>query len=179
MRKFVIQLVKGSTSIVEVEYELMSKHYDYALQEGQWKGKITAPTFLYEKDMNNKLVTPIWCWWAFHDSVDNCTDPIYLSIDKDVLHIEDAHTNWDQGVMRLSEIEAAVGKIRSRVVASDVTGDISQYLYQSRLKRFLSGLDGQPQIIEADLERWQTEHQAINSALLRCMAASDTKDQKS
>ena len=116
---------------------------------------------------------------AFHDAVENCTDPIYLSIDKDVLHIEDAHTNWDQGVMRLSEIEAAVGKIRSRVVASDVTGDISQYIYQGRLKRFLSGLDGQPQIIAAELERWQIEHQAINLALLRCLAASDTKGPKS
>lgn len=72
MRKFVIQSVKGTTSIIEVEYELMPKYYDYALREGEWKGKITAPTFLYEKDVNNNLVPPIWCWWAFHDSVEDC-----------------------------------------------------------------------------------------------------------
>ena len=70
MRKFVVQSVKGVTSIVEVEYEVMPKYYDYALREGEWKGKITAPTFLYEKDVNNKLVPPVWCWWAFHDSVE-------------------------------------------------------------------------------------------------------------
>jgi hypothetical protein len=115
----------------------------------------------------------------FHDSIDQSIESVYLSIDKDVLCLEDARTNWDQGVMRLSEIEVAIGKLKSRVVASDVTGDISQYTYQSRLKRFLSGLDGQPQIVTADLERWQAEHQAINLALLRCLAADDTKGPKS
>jgi hypothetical protein len=68
MRKFVIRCVKDVFSIVEVVYEVMPKHYDYALKEGEWKGKITAPTFMYEKDVNNNLVPPIWCWWAFHDS---------------------------------------------------------------------------------------------------------------
>lgn len=70
MRKFVVQSVKGNTSIVEVEYEVMPKFYNYALKEGEWMGKITAPTFLYEKDHNNNLVPPVWCWWAFHDSVE-------------------------------------------------------------------------------------------------------------
>lgn len=74
MRKFVIQSVKGLTSIVEVEYEVMPKHYDYALQEGQWKGKITAPTSLYEKDKDGNFVPPIWCWWAFHDSIEVCIE---------------------------------------------------------------------------------------------------------
>lgn len=69
MRKFIVRSIKGITSIVEVEYEVMPKFYDYALKEGEWKGKITAPTFLYEPDVNNKLVPPVWCWWAFHDSV--------------------------------------------------------------------------------------------------------------
>lgn len=70
MRKFVVQSIKGITSIVEVEYEVMPKFYNYALKEGEWMGKITAPTFLYEKDHNNNLVPPVWCWWAFHDSVE-------------------------------------------------------------------------------------------------------------
>lgn len=78
MRKFVIQSVKGSTSIVEVEYEVMPKYYNYALTEGQWMGKISAPTFLYEKDVNNKPVPPVWCWWAFYDSVEDCL--AYLKI---------------------------------------------------------------------------------------------------
>jgi hypothetical protein len=69
MKKFVVQSVKGVTSIIEVEYELMPKYYNYALKEGEWMGKITAPAFLYVPDVNNKLVPPVWCWWAFHDSV--------------------------------------------------------------------------------------------------------------
>ena len=74
MKKFVIQSVKGATSIVEVEYEVMPKFYSYTLKEGEWMGKITAPTFLYEKDMSNKLVPPIWCWWAFYESVETAME---------------------------------------------------------------------------------------------------------
>jgi len=96
--------------------------------------------------------------------------PTYLSIDKDVLSIADAHTNWDQGVMRLSELETAIAQLRHRLIGCDVTGDISVYSYQSRCKRFLSGIDGQPEIGEADLERWQIEQQAINLNLLQCLA---------
>lgn len=97
--------------------------------------------------------------------------PTYLSIDKDVLSIEDAHTNWDQGVMRLTEMEAAIRQFRHQVIACDVTGDISVYRYKSRFKRFLSGIDGQTGIATADLERWQLAQQAINLKLLHCLSA--------
>ncbi len=107
---------------------------------------------------------------AFSDYLASSTDPIYLTIDKDVLSVADAHTNWDQGVMRLSELEAAIGLIRHRLIGCDVTGDISVYSYQSRFKRFLSGIDGQPEIAEADLARWQVEQQAINLKLLQCLS---------
>lgn len=79
MRKFVIRSTKGSTSIVEVECEVMPKFYSYSLKEDQWMAKITTPTFLYEKDFNNKLVPPVWCWWAFYDSVEDCLDYLKIS----------------------------------------------------------------------------------------------------
>lgn len=107
---------------------------------------------------------------AFSDYLASSTDPIYLTIDKDVLSVADAHTNWDQGVMRLSDLEAAIGLLKRRLIGCDVTGDISVYSYQSRFKRFLSGIDGQPEIAEADLERWQVEQQAINLKLLQCLS---------
>jgi arginase family enzyme len=103
---------------------------------------------------------------AFSGHIAGTDGPIYLSIDKDVLSPEDAHTNWDQGVMRLAELQAAIGMLKGRIIGSDVTGEVSVYRYQSRLKRLLSGLDGQPEIAEADLLRWQAEHQAINRQLL-------------
>jgi arginase family enzyme len=103
---------------------------------------------------------------AFSAEVTRTSEPIYLTIDKDVLSAEDARTNWDQGVMRLTELQAIVTLLKNRVVGSDVTGEVSVYHYQSRFKRLLSGLDGQPEIAEADLSRWQAEHQGINQQIL-------------
>jgi arginase family enzyme len=98
------------------------------------------------------------------------TMPIYLSIDKDVLSPDDAHTNWDQGVMRLSEMLQAIDLMQGRIIGSDVTGEVSVYQYQSRFKQFLSDLDSQPEITQAELLSWQTQHQAINLALQQRLA---------
>jgi len=103
---------------------------------------------------------------VFGEYIVTTAEPVYLSIDKDVLAPEDAHTNWDQGVMRLAELQAAIAMLKGRIVGSDVTGEVSVYRYQSRFKRLLSGLDGQPEIDEIDLRRWQAEHQRINQQLL-------------
>lgn len=103
---------------------------------------------------------------AFSGHLAACAGPVYLSIDKDVLSPEDVHTNWDQGVMRFTELQAAVAMLNGRIVGSDVTGEVSVYRYRSRFKRLLSGLDGQPEIVAADLERWQDEHRAINLQIL-------------
>lgn len=98
--------------------------------------------------------------------------PIYLSIDKDVLAPQDAHTNWDQGVMRLSEMLRAMDLMQGRVIGSDVTGEISVYQYRSRFKQFLSDLDSQPEIAATDLIRWQTEHQVINQKIIAQLGLS-------
>jgi len=107
----------------------------------------------------------------FGEYIAATAEPIYLSIDKDVLAPEDAHTNWDQGVMRLTELQAAIAMLEGRIVGSDVTGEVSVYRYQSRFKRLLSGIDGQPGIDETDLLRWQMEHLQINQDLLDLLSA--------
>ena len=38
---------------------------------------------------------------------------MYVSIDKDVLCQEDARTNWDQGDMKLEELELMVEEMRN------------------------------------------------------------------
>jgi arginase family enzyme len=103
---------------------------------------------------------------AFESHLKAVTLPIYLSIDKDVLSPRDAHTNWDQGVMRLSEMWQAMDLMQERVIASDVTGEVSVYQYQSKFKQLLSDMDDQPEIDKEDLLRWQTEHQAINQQII-------------
>ena len=107
---------------------------------------------------------------AFERYLQTHADPVYLSIDKDVLSPDEVHTNWDQGVMRLAELGRAIGLLKSRVIASDVTGEVSTYRYRSRFKRLLSGLDKQPAISDTELALWQREHQVVNQQLLGWLA---------
>lgn len=103
---------------------------------------------------------------AFMENLASTDDPIHCSIDKDVLSPDDAHTNWDQGVLRLDELLAALGRMRGRIVGADVVGEVSAYRYRSRFKRLLSGLDGQPEVPRPMLAHWQEQHRAINLRLL-------------
>lgn len=107
---------------------------------------------------------------AFAAHLETTSGPVYLSLDKDVLAPSEAHTNWDQGVMRMDELGTAIRLLRGRIVASDVSGEVSTYRYRSRLKRLLAGLDAQPAIAPERLLQWQTEHQAINRQLLNWLA---------
>ena len=97
-------------------------------------------------------------------------EPVYLSIDKDVLARDVVQTNWDQGVMRLEELTAAIRLLQGRIVASDVVGEVSSYRYRSPFKRFLSSLDRQPAIPERTLNEWQAQHQQVNRQLLSLLS---------
>lgn len=92
-------------------------------------------------------------------------DPVYLSIDKDVLANDVVQTNWDQGVMQLDELESLIATIRGNVLAADVTGDVSTYRYRSRFKRMLSALDRQPAIPPSSLAAWREAHRRLNLRL--------------
>ena len=54
--------------------------------------------------------------------------PVYLSIDKDVLCPEDARTNWDQGEMKLEELEEMIKQVfqKRNVLGIDVCGENPQ-----------------------------------------------------
>ena len=98
------------------------------------------------------------------------SEPVYLSIDKDVLAPEVVQTNWDQGIMRLEELTGAIERLQDRIIASDVVGEVSSYQYHSRFKRLLSGLDHQPAIPEDKLHEWQVRHQQVNLRLLSLLS---------
>jgi hypothetical protein len=59
------------------------------------------------------------------------TDDVYITIDKDVLHPDDAVTNWDQGEMKLKPLVEIIRQIRAkhRVVGADIVGDWSPKIY--------------------------------------------------
>lgn len=101
------------------------------------------------------------------------TEPVYVSIDKDVLGPTVVQTNWDQGVMTLEDLEEGIASIRNLVVASDVTGDVSSYRYASRWKRILTWLDRQPEIPGGLLPVWQEQHRAVNQRLLATLASTE------
>ena len=98
-------------------------------------------------------------------------EPIYLSIDKDVLARDVVQTNWDQGVMQLEELESAIGQLRGRLIGSDIVGEVSSYQYRSWFKRLLSGLDGQPEVPADSLDQWQMRHGEVNERLLSLLSS--------
>lgn len=57
-------------------------------------------------------------------------EPVYISVDKDVLNTDAAVTNWDQGVFSLNELEHLLAVIfrSEKVIGVDVCGECSMSL---------------------------------------------------
>jgi len=94
------------------------------------------------------------------------SNPLYFSLDKDVLAPSAAQTNWDQGVMKRAELEIIIRALRPRMIAADIVGEVSSYHYKSIFKRFLSRLDGQKEVSSAELQSWQAAARKLNGELL-------------
>ena len=98
--------------------------------------------------------------------------PTYLSIDKDVLALTEARTNWDQGQLLERHLMQTIDALRSHIIGSDITGEVSQWRYQTWWKRLFSALDGQKAIPMEQLKAWQRDHHALNQRLLAAIAGS-------
>lgn len=64
-------------------------------------------------------------------------EPVYISIDKDVLRTDDAVTNWSNGDMTLMELQAVLRIVyaHERVMGVDITGECSNMLdYATEVK---------------------------------------------
>jgi arginase family enzyme len=63
-------------------------------------------------------------------------EPIYISIDKDVLNTAYAETNWDQGTLTLQELQQSLLSImtHNHVIGIDICGEykIVQSLFQNQ-----------------------------------------------
>lgn len=108
---------------------------------------------------------------ALRDTLSRERAPLYLSIDKDVLDPAEARSNWDQGCLRVADLEAAIAVARPRLVGSDVTGEISVAAYPQWWKRWLSALDAQPAVDAETLAALQAQQHAVNLALWRALSA--------
>ena len=113
---------------------------------------------------------------ALSEELAGSSAPLYLSLDKDVLHESVARTNWDQGQLRLDDLLAIITAARPRLVGCDICGEVSLHHYQTRWKRFLSALDKQPAISPHDLAAWQQQQLEVNKAILRTSLADDPAD---
>ena len=98
------------------------------------------------------------------------TSPIYLSIDKDVLSEDVIHTNWDQGKLSTYHLLDTISSIKSRIVGSDITGELSIWQPTDWFKRLLSSLDKQPIISPENLNSWQQAQHQLNLQLLQALA---------
>lgn len=63
------------------------------------------------------------------------TDSVWFSIDKDVLRLEDAGTNWDQGEMSFEALLDGVRRLArgKRVIGADICGDYSDRRFNGNL----------------------------------------------
>ena len=97
---------------------------------------------------------------------------VYVSLDKDCLHPDDATTNWEQGSLRLAFVLKAIAAIGQHhaIVAADTVGDASPPRFLSPLKWFGSWLDrpqfARPGAIDAALT---ARNEAANLALVECL----------
>lgn len=96
--------------------------------------------------------------------------PSYLSIDKDVFSDDLVHTNWDQGRMQLDHALALIASLKSGIVGSDINGEVSVHRYQSRWKRWIAALDGQPTIAPEQIAEWRVAHHALNETLIKAIS---------
>ncbi len=106
---------------------------------------------------------------ALHLGLAESRRAVYLSIDKDVLDPGEVHTNWDQGCLRVDDLCDVIGLLQGRIIGSDITGEISEYRYASRWKRFLSDLDGQSAVSPVELARWQAQQAAVTLRLIEAI----------
>lgn len=97
-------------------------------------------------------------------------EPVYLSIDKDVLSEKVIHTNWDQGQLQTYHLLDTITSLKQRIVASDITGELSIWQPSNWFKRLLSSLDKQPAIDADNLLNWQQAQHQLNLTLLKALS---------
>lgn len=68
---------------------------------------------------------------------DHIDEPVYISVDKDILNAESAVTNWDQGSLTLNELDKLLSIIlrKQDVIGIDICGECSTTLNYFELQK--------------------------------------------
>ena len=68
---------------------------------------------------------------------------VYITIDLDCLHIEEAVTNWESGRFSVADLQWALARLREscRIVGGDICGAYSPPKYARRKQRFAAEFD--------------------------------------
>ncbi|WP_392538332.1 arginase family protein [Legionella sp. 227] len=66
--------------------------------------------------------------------------PIYISIDKDVFSAQEVETDWDQGILKITDfLEMLALLTQYRIIGADITGERTEPVrYKSVIKRTMS-----------------------------------------
>lgn len=80
-------------------------------------------------------------WRRFYD--EHVDEPVYISVDKDVLNTDSAVTNWDHGSMSLASLESLLSIIirSENIIGIDVCGECTHSLNLLAAQRSLT-VDG-------------------------------------
>lgn len=138
-------------------------HYWSVQQDASWLKHIGA------KHAARNFAFPDALMAEFLDTLQTVNLPVYLSIDKDILSKDVVKTNWDQGQFLEQHLHTLIDACAGRLMGADITGDISLYQYKQWFKAFLSKLDAQEYMPEAQLDLWQNQQQSLNDRLIERM----------
>jgi hypothetical protein len=73
--------------------------------------------------------------------------------------------------------EHLITNLKGKLIGADITGDISEYRYQSFFKRFLSASDGQgEELLEENIKLFQINQKKLNKALIEMINQSWVND---
>ena len=88
-------------------------------------------------------------------------EPVYISIDKDVLRTQDAVTDWTNGDMPLLQLQAVLRIIyaHEKVIGVDITGECSATLdYLSEVKEASVNNKTNEELMQMILLKFPTSH---------------------
>lgn len=116
------------------------------------------------------------CVKRFSDALALCNAdrlPVYLSVDKDVLHQEESPGDWDNGAMSMVQVGAMLDHlVRSyRITGADVTGERGgSFYYEYRpVKNIISWIEHRACRNSMPLISANAKQRAVNLDLMNIM----------